>query len=411
MKKLLKAILLGLAGLAIALTSVVTILVFLFGGWIAFNEFDRTRFPSSDQSYANVVWSKGISRGSIQGMVASRDHVYISGMIETGGQHLEYDAYIAKLDAKSGRLIFFTRHEEKKYIWNPEFTKIALAPESNLPHLFIGIAEDLAIQKYSTEGKIVWSEKIRSYDSDQSPRELPRELEQTRVGPNGNVFMVEIIGGRPRYGVQKRNVNGKLVWQHEVDYKYFDFKDLDFDKEGSVYFNGRVKESENTDAAIFSYDTKGKPRPNIVIEDAAEGSNIGFAVDKQESAINVIIKTPGEQQDVWQRYSTSGKMLNSRQLDFKVDVMIGGSTGKVYFFTDGKQQVTLRGYTRSGKSLFKEKYSRTLFNTHVDLGQSIAISADPDAERRDAIYVFADGASFIPEAPNVKRIISRLRVP
>ncbi len=384
----------------------ITIFVLLVWGVKSVSDFFNldlfSRFMLSNRSSPNVVWSKGLWGESrlIDDIAASRDHIYISGPIIRGGQHLNYDGYVAKLGPKTGQLAYSNRHvfEYKKgRIDDVEFTRMALDPTTKFLYLVMqSPGTDRALQKSSTDGKLIWSKKASSYKANRPSR----VVEEIRIGPKGNLYIVEWLSRfktspRPKYSVQKRAPDGKLLWQHKLD----SFRDIDFSEKGNLYVTGMVKESGHSYPAIFSFDSNGDQLRKQVFRDTAGDSDISLAIDKQKDEVNVIIRSPDSQGDVWQKYSTSGKKLNSRQLDFKVDAMVGGSSGKVYYFTKGSSKVTMHGFTWSGKQLFKEKYDRKLFNDKYEFSRSIVITADPDDDRNDAIYAFS------------RRYVSRLRVP
>ncbi len=392
------------------LIAIVAIYPTYFVAWVVYDAFSTTRFALTDQSNPNVVWSKsvGLRQVSIEDIATSGNHVYIAGtksrvVTDFGpgeqGFFTKNDGYIAKLDARTGRLANFKRYEfiEDKTVIDISSAEIALDPKSNFLYLSMnpGGKINRTLQKDSPDGRTMWSKQTRSH----------KITVAMRVGLDGSLYIVDLIETHKikttKYKIQKMDSDGKPMWHQKIN----DFGDIDFDNDGNVYVTRSVEESEHTYPAITSYSKKGKPRWTRVIRDATEVSDIKIACDKQKDIVNVVIRKPEGQNSIWRKYSTSGKILNSRQLNIEVDAMAGGSQGKVYLFTNGFHEVTMRGYARSGKLLFKEEYDRSLFAVDDEHSWIIAVSAKPDDDGNDAIYTRAGGE------PAFESSVSRLKLP
>lgn len=388
----------------ITISVIVAIAVVVLIAYARYGLFSAERFALVAQSSPDVMWSKSVGL-SEEVIAASGEYVYIFGTkgTEVKDSYFPEDVYwktvgyISKLNSKTGWLVYSKRHEYGKNLVDVVSAEIALDSKSDFLYLTMRSAyDDRIMQKTSPGGRILWSKETRA------PTKWAVAM---RVGPSGNLYIVEAIETHKRntskFKIQKMSPSGKLLWYQKIN----DFGDIDFDNDGNVYVARGVEEPTHTYPAITSYGKKGKPRWTHICADATWVSDIYLAVDKQKDVVNIIIQKPEGQKDIWRKYSTSGKVLSSRQLNIKVDAMVGGSQGKVYFFTKGLNRVTMRGYTRSGKLLFKKAYDNKLFFVKARLSQRITVSTEPDDYGNDAIYVLGDS-----EPPGIS-ILSRLRVP
>lgn len=372
-------------------SAIVVVMWFLY---VFYNLFVPKAPSLSNQPYPNVVWAKGTSwqgasAHAIEGFAVSRDHIYMSGTLEDGGQHLNYDGLVVKLDVKTGQMVHFKRYKDD--VLGVQFTRITVDPKTGFLYLWTAGDQGLRLQKIDTDGKTMWSK----------PAKAASFFLTLLVGPNGNIYLIE----EGTYPVEKpyarknpiyvRSSEGKALWQIEA----YRISDVAFDADSNIYVAGEIIDDTDAYPAILSFDKNGGPRWSQAVKDATDSAKINLVMDTRKDIINVIIKTPGDQQDVWQKHSTSGELVDSQPIGIKADAAIGGEDGNIYFFEKDAGQVNLQKYSRSRKLLATSKYDRKLFLTQEAIGQGLMVSKAPDKNGQDTIFAFSES------------IISRLKQP